>query len=89
VFLGRGMGAVVGVVLAWSDLFANTPEAWKHQQYGLSAPHLASGALGVCVAVVSMIETDGAVLQDARFLARVESLREAGRWQELLTWRAV
>lgn len=33
------------------------------------------------------IETDGAVLQDARFLARVESLREAGRWQELLKWR--
>ena len=35
------------------------------------------------------IETDGAVLQDARFLAQVELLRESGRWQELLKWRAV
>ena len=35
------------------------------------------------------IETDGAVLQDARFLAQVGALREAGRWQDLLKWRAV
>lgn len=51
---GRGIGAVAGVVLAWSDLFTNTPEAWKHQQYGLSALYLVNGALGAYVAVVSI-----------------------------------
>ena len=54
VFLGRGMGAVAGVVLAWSDLFTNTPEAWNHQRYGLSALYAVTGGLGVYVAIMSI-----------------------------------
>jgi hypothetical protein len=32
------------------------------------------------------VETRGAVLTDARFLAQVESLRASGQWRELMKW---
>jgi hypothetical protein len=35
------------------------------------------------------VETDGAVLTDARFLNQVESLRASRLWHELLKWHAV
>jgi hypothetical protein len=34
------------------------------------------------------VETGGAVLSDARFMATIESLRAAGTWHELMMWRA-
>jgi hypothetical protein len=35
------------------------------------------------------VETGGALLNDKQFVDRVESLRAAARWDELLMWRVI
>lgn len=54
VFLGRGMGAIAGAVIAWDDFHKNAPEAWQQQEYVLSTLYRVNGALGIYVAVLSL-----------------------------------
>ena len=49
--VGRGVGSVVGVVLAGYDLLKNLPEAYKNKEYALTALYAASGTLGVYLAL--------------------------------------
>jgi hypothetical protein len=51
--VGRGLGAIAGIVLAGYDLFKNVPEAFSNKDYGLTALYALSGALGAYVAVAA------------------------------------
>lgn len=51
--VGRGIGAVAGIVLAGYDIFKNMPEAYTNKDYRLATLYALSGALGVYVAVAA------------------------------------
>ena len=71
-------------------------ERLRAEQY----PHVEASAAFVLVhgiepfdvqrhVAAAAVATNGAVLKQERFLAKVESLRASGQWQDLLAWRAV
>ncbi|WP_322024840.1 T6SS effector BTH_I2691 family protein [Burkholderia sp. BCC1977] len=51
--VGRGLGALAGIVLAGYDIFKNMPEAYANKEYGLTTLYAFSGVLGVYVAVAA------------------------------------
>ncbi|MPV69208.1 T6SS effector BTH_I2691 family protein [Burkholderia sp. BE17] len=51
--VGRGLGALAGIVLAGYDIFKNMPESYANKEYGLTTLYAFSGVLGVYVAVAA------------------------------------
>ncbi|AOJ03160.1 hypothetical protein WS70_16085 [Burkholderia mayonis] len=51
--VGRGLGAIAGIVLAGYDIVKNMPEAYGNKEYGLTALYALSGVLGVYVAAAA------------------------------------
>ncbi|KWA13918.1 T6SS effector BTH_I2691 family protein [Burkholderia territorii] len=51
--IGRGLGAVAGIVLAGYDIFKNMPEAWNNGEKNLAKLYFASGILGAYVAAAA------------------------------------
>lgn len=51
--IGRGLGAIAGIVLAGFDLLKNAPEAHGNKEDGLSILYVASGALGIYIAAAA------------------------------------
>ncbi|MDN8040404.1 Arm DNA-binding domain-containing protein [Burkholderia vietnamiensis] len=51
--VGRGLGAIAGIVLAGFDLIKNAPEAYRNKETKLWVLYNVSGALGVYVAAAA------------------------------------
>ncbi|AJX00664.1 T6SS effector BTH_I2691 family protein [Burkholderia gladioli pv. gladioli] len=51
--VGRGLGAIAGIVLAGYDIFKNMPEAWSNGEKNLSRLYFVSGVLGAYVAAAA------------------------------------
>lgn len=51
--VGRGLGAIAGIVLAGYDMFKNMPEAWSNGEKNLARLYLVSGVLGTYVAAAA------------------------------------
>jgi hypothetical protein len=52
--VGRGLGAIAGVVLAGYDLLKNAPEAFQNREKKLGWLYIGSGVLGAYVAVAAV-----------------------------------
>ena len=51
--VGRGLGAVAGIVLAGYDIFKSAPAAYGNRDYGLTSLYAVSGALAIYVAAAA------------------------------------
>lgn len=51
--VGRGLGAIAGIVLAGYDILKNMPEAYSNKDYRLTTLYAVSGVLGIYVAAAA------------------------------------